>query len=141
MLAELPTAEDDRGAERLRALLDELSALPITERWPFFGRLPAALTHPTAGVRVAAVKVLGGATGVPALRAIVHALRDSEPAVRAVAVAALAASSSSDPARWAHAAFHPLADVRLAALAHPPGRQLPWYAQLLLADPACIDAV
>jgi hypothetical protein len=141
LLGNARAAGDARRGARLAGLLEELAAVSLADRWPFFGRIEVALGHDDAAVRAAATRALAGAAGHPGLKAIVRHLDDAEAPVRAAAVAALAASSASDPARWAHAAFSRHADVRVAAVANPPGKRLPWYALLLLPDDACRGAV
>ncbi len=99
--------------------------------------------HALAERRRAAVALLAGCTGMLALRRLIAALDDHDDTVRAGAVAALASSCAAEPMRWAHALFHPRADVRrLAAAATPDAARvlLPWcWADPELA-PWCVDA-
>src|SRR5262245_66420702 len=72
-----------------RPLLDELAGLPLEERAPFLGLLPALLQHPDAQLRRSALRVLAGASGRTALQRIVHALNDGDEAIRRTAVETL----------------------------------------------------
>src|SRR4051795_5858276 len=83
-------------ADELRALLDDLAATPLSERWPFFGRIDRALAHPLPAVRAAATKALAGAGGFNGFRQIVRMLNDDDPSVRQAAVVSLAVSAGSD---------------------------------------------
>jgi hypothetical protein len=125
----------------LTPLLRELAALSVEERFPFLGLLPRALRHADADLREAAVLVLRDATGPHALHHLVAALDDPVPAVRRAAVAALRTAVAPDPPRWAHALFHPDAEVRVAAVggANPFGPD--WRLLHLLPDPACAPHV
>ena len=81
-------------------LLADLADLPLAERAPFFGLLQRPLEHADAGLRRAALRALGGATGRPAIQRFVHALGDADESVRQAAVAALRLSvADSDWAR------------------------------------------
>jgi hypothetical protein len=129
-------------AAEIIPLLEQLTALPLAERYPFFGPLPRALAHPEDAVRAAAVRALSGASGPLAYRQIVALLHDPEPAVHLAALEALRQSSSIDPPRWAHALFHPRPEVRRAALDPNLAFPLaPWHALYLLPDPGCADLV
>src|SRR5262249_38991337 len=116
---------------------------PLVERRPFFGLLPAVLGHPDAALRAAAVRVLGGARGVPGLQRLVAALNDPDAPVRLAAVEALRESLAGfDGSRWVHVLFHPSADVRRAGIAAGLPCPAPfWYRVFLLADPVCRDSV
>jgi hypothetical protein len=113
-------------------LLRDLAARDLNQRMAFLGLLPAALLHPAAEVRAAAVAALAGARGYLGLRHLIGALHDREPAVRLAAVEALRDSlAGNDWPRWAHVLFHPDPDVRRAALAtdriFPPPEWLRFY--------------
>jgi Mg-chelatase subunit ChlD len=125
----------------LVAGLREVAAWPVQERLPFLGFLPPLVSHPAAGVRAAALGCLGGCFGATAYEHLVAALNDPEEEVRQAAVEALRTSlTGADVARWAHALFHPRADVRRAALrADGPFPPPDWWAVYLLADPANAD--
>jgi hypothetical protein len=124
-------------------LLRDLATRDLNERMPFFGLLPAALLHPSAEVRAAAVAALRGARGYLGLRHIVIALHDRDAAVRLAAVEALRDSLAGDDwPRWAHALFHPDPAVREAALAtdrpFPPPE---WQRFYLWPDPIWHETV
>jgi hypothetical protein len=128
------------GAE-LIAGLREVAEWPVQERLPFLGFLPSLCSHPDAGVRSAALGCLGGCFGTTAYEHLVTGLDDPEEEVRQAAVEALRTTlTGADVARWAHALFHPRADVRRAALrADRPFPPPDWWAVYLLADPANAD--
>ena len=87
-------------AKVARPLLEELAALPLEERFPLFGVLPAALDHADETVATAAVRALSGADGPPAFRRLVGALSDARESVQMAAVEALRASSvGPEPSR------------------------------------------
>ncbi len=121
------------------ALLQQLAELSLLDRLAYLGLMPGLAQHADPAVRAAALGVLAGATGRPALQRIVLGLGDAEPAVRRSAVEALRASVlGQDWARWAHVLFHPDPEVRRAALA--PDREFPppaFYKIFLLADEEC----
>jgi hypothetical protein len=129
--------------DALVPLLRDLARLPLAQRVPFLGLLPAALGHPEPALRAAAVAALAGAKGRPALQRLVHALDDAGPSVRLAAVDALRLSvHGDDTARWAHVLFHPSPDVRLAGLADDKDFPPPLlYKAFLLADDACRPTV
>jgi hypothetical protein len=134
--------QDDIRAEAVVPLLGQLASVPEAERLAFFGPLARLLEHGDAAVRAAAVAVLAGTNGVPAYRQMVALLNDPEAVVRGAALEALRISAGSEPNRWAHALFHPLAEVRRAAV--DPGRPFPlsgWLPLYLLPDPACAEHV
>ena len=123
-------------------LLTELAGLPLDERIPFLGLLPPALIHADAPLRQAAVRVLGGALGRPALQKMVSALNDADEDVRRAAVEALRRSLlGGDWQRWVHVLFHPDAVVRLAAIAENDFPPPFLYKLYLLADPVCQSVV
>jgi hypothetical protein len=134
--------QDTIPAAEIVPLLEQLAARPPEERLSFFGPLSRALEHTEATVRAAAASVLAGAAGILAFRHLVTLLGDSDPAVRQAALEALRVSAVVEPERWVHALFHPLDEVRRAAL--DPDRPMPmgpWNALYLLPDPACADRV
>ncbi|MFO0761636.1 MAG: hypothetical protein U0359_34660 [Byssovorax sp.] len=131
--------EPELSAEPLLPLLGELAVRPLKERLPFLGRLPRALAHADPRLRCAALTVLAGARGLPAFRAAIAALDDPAPEVRSEALCTLRASAQALPARFAHALFHPSAEVRRAALAAPLPHGSQSHAFYLLADPATGD--
>src|SRR5258706_10456949 len=117
--------------------LDAIARLTFAHRGPF---MPAVLPLADAGdpaLRAAALDVLAGCRGVPALRAIVGRLGDEDESVRTAAITALRSTARDAPDRYVHALFHPRADTRVAAL----GGELPHgvreLAMYLRADPAC----
>jgi hypothetical protein len=117
------------------ALLLELSAQPLGARAPLLGRVSRWLPEADPPGRVAALRALAGATGITAIRTIVARLDDEDATVRLAAVAALAESASQQPARWAHAIFHPRVDVRAAALATEAPAAAAHFGVYLRADP------
>ncbi|APR84108.1 Hypothetical protein A7982_09457 [Minicystis rosea] len=123
--------------EALLPLVAELARLPLAERFPLLGVLPRAVAHPHAGLRTAAIAALAGADGRQAFVLIAGALDDEVPEVRAAAVAALRESVAGHPARYAHALFHPHADVRCAAIAGEWPHGISGFTFPLLADPVC----
>lgn len=100
-VAELARADFDRRA----------TVLPALGPW---------LDASDAPRRALAVRMLGGCTGMLALRRLVEALDDAEQVVRDAAVDALAQTCVAQPMRWAHALFHARADVRRRAAACTP---------------------
>ncbi len=121
------------------ALLAELRALPARRRVPWFAALPWALAHREPRVRAAALGALTGADGTAALAAFVDGLDDDDPDVRGAALEALRELESRDPMRWAHAVFHPRADVRRATLRVAEDELPSELCFYLLADEACRD--
>ena len=117
--------------------LEAIARLPIARRGPFLPTVLPLADADDPALRAAALDVLAGCRGVPALRAIVGRLGDDEPAVRATAVDALRSTARDAPHRYVHALFHPRADTRVAAI----GGELPHgvreLAMYLRADPAC----
>lgn len=112
-----------------------LAAIPLAQRAPWLGAIDAALDHPLPSLRVAGLRALAGARGLPAFRRMIARLDDPEPDVRRAAVEAMRASCASLPARWALAVLHRDPIVRGATLdgATPLGcASLPLY---LLGDP------
>jgi hypothetical protein len=134
-LLQAPTLDPDEVVP----LLDALGDWPLVDRVAYLGLMPAALGHADPAVRIAALIVLVGATGRPALQRIVLALNDPDLGVRLAAVEALRGSvHGHDWARWAHVLFHPDPEVRRASLA--PDRVFPppaFYKIFLLPDDAC----
>jgi len=122
--------------------LELLSEQPIADRLPFLGYLDSALTHPDAAVRLVAVKALKGAYGFLTIRALVEAMNDFQPEVRAEAVRSLyVAAHDRDNPVWVHALFHPDPTIRRQALTIDGGLPCPKsWALHLLADPANRDA-
>ncbi len=116
-------------------LLGELARVPRLERAPWLGRLSRALRDPSAAVRAAAVAALEDATGPLAVREVVRALDDGDLAVREAAVRTLRSIAFKQPARFAHALFHPDPSVRAAALAEPLPPGTSEMAFHLLGDP------
>jgi hypothetical protein len=126
---------DELDADAVGPLLAELAKLSVHERAPYFGSLSRALRHPSAALRVAALRALDGASGPLAVRAMVEGLEDGDPKVRAAAVEALRSIGGVQPLRFAHALFHREPDVRALAIRGelPPNTgPLAFY---LLADP------
>jgi hypothetical protein len=117
--------------------LDAIARLTFARRGPY---MPAVLPLADAGdpaLRAAALDVLAGCRGVPALRAIVARLADDDAAVRTAAIAALRATARDAPYRYVHALFHPREDVRRASLEGELSLSLGKLAIYLRADPAC----
>jgi HEAT repeat protein len=104
--------QGDLEAVEAVPLLQELAALSLPERVPFFGVLSPALNHTDPLVRAAAVTCLRQAGGVLGYKQLVRALHDPEALVRLAATDALREAAVHDPARWVHALFHPDAEVR-----------------------------
>lgn len=130
------TGDAPLDAETLLPLLRALAARAPAQRGPWIGMLAPALTCADARVRAAAVMALGGACGRAGVAAIVRALDDGDPEVRAAATAASIATASVQPARIAHVVFHPRQDVRRGAYdAALPDAARPIAAHRL-ADPA-----
>ncbi len=127
--------EPAADASRLASLLREAADLPLEERGVFVGRAPQLAAHDDPNVRRAVVRLLRGSTGLAAWRLLVDALDDDDMDVRQAAVSALAVSCVSEPFRWAHALFHPQADVRAAALRESPPAGYTWMLLYLAADP------
>ncbi len=121
-------------ADDLCARIEELARLPLRDRLPFMGLAGDLVFHPSEGVRASALKVLAGSDGLGALRCLVKSLDDACETVRQIAVESLSVSVQHDPSRFAHALFHPQADVRRHALAKIPDDGIRWYALFLLGD-------
>ena len=133
------TAADD-AEPTTEHLLRELSAQNLSVRAPLLGRVVRYIERAGPTQRAAAVLALRGATGVRAIKTIVARLDDEDVTVREAAVAALAESASSQPARWAHAMFHPRADVRALALKYDGPAATRHYGLFLRADPDAANA-
>jgi hypothetical protein len=133
--------DDELDAHATAPLLDQLAALHLRQRFPFFGALTRALGHADPAVRAGAVASLRGADGLLAFRAMIAALDDAVEVVRASALEALRVSAAGHPARWMHALFHRRADVRRMAVATPGPPQADGHAVYLLADDACREVV
>ncbi len=103
--------------------LAALGALPLADRAPYLGVLECALVAPSERVRVGALRMLAGANGRPAFRALLRALADESAEVRQAAVESFAVSALRQPARWVHLLFHPEAEVRSAAIERLPESQ------------------
>jgi len=133
----------DGGASpaELAALLRELAALPLEQRFPWLGRLGPALEHPKAEVRAAAIAVLAGASGWCAFRWLTKALKDRARSVRLAAVESLRISAAADPERWVHALYHPDAEVRRAAIGGHCVKGSEAYLIPLLSDQALASRV
>lgn len=128
---------DEALGEDLPALLDVLRRLATvhpTRRWPTFARVSRWVTHPDPKVRTAAGRVLAGASGVTAWKALAHALDDGAPEVREAALDALARAAGTDLSRWALAVVHPDPTVRAGASVRMKGVD-PLLSAALLADP------
>ena len=69
--------------------LRALAGGTLADKRPFLGLILPLAGHTDPAVRAAAVAALGKARGIPALRQLVIALQDPEPAVRTEAVEAL----------------------------------------------------
>ncbi len=130
---------DNLDVEEVVALLEQLKDLPLSQRFPFFGRLDAALMDGDPRLRRAAIGTLAGASGLPAYRWIVRGLSDDDPSVRLAATEALRESATYAPARWAHALFHHKADVRQATFHGEAVTGCEWFNLFLLSDPTCAD--
>jgi hypothetical protein len=132
--------------ERLGALLDELASLTARERAPFFGGLLELAAAARTGVAPRdllqrALLALADAHGPSALEEAVASLELDDADARTSAVEMLRRAAAIEPARWAHAIFHPSEAVRAEAIARPPegkARELELYA---LADPAVRDVL
>jgi len=110
------TRGETQDVSRLLADLRALSALEETGRFMFTGLVEPLAGHADPAVRAAAVAFLSGVQGIWGVRRVVDALDDGEESVREAALRSLLATSSAHPHRWAHALFHPRAEVRTAAL-------------------------
>ncbi|HTJ41634.1 MAG TPA: hypothetical protein VL463_06035 [Kofleriaceae bacterium] len=117
----------------------ELAGLGMAARAPYLAWLERLARAEDPAMRAAVMRALSEARGVPGVRAIVAGLDDDEAAVRANAVASLAATARSAPMRAVHALFHPRPDVRRAALAIEAERPTTELAAYLRADPACAE--
>jgi hypothetical protein len=122
----------------LPALLGELAELTARERVPYFASLIELIdAEAPTELRDAALRALAGAEGYLAVLAIVRQLGTApEPALQA-----LAAASATNPARWAHALFHPHDHVRRAAVALGTPEAARHLELHLVADPATRDVV
>lgn len=127
---------------RLTALVRDLGHMadhPLEERFTFFPALLALRGCPDARVRARILDMLSGATGRPALQALVEGFDDSHAEVRSAALVAFHRCARHDPDRWIHALFHPDPAVRDAALDLGPVRGAEWLTLFLapeLPDPA-----
>jgi hypothetical protein len=121
------------------AELAPLAAWPMSRRAAFLRWLAPLAAHADPEMRAAALGALAGARGINGVRAIVRALDDGAESVRAAAVDALRATAAGAPYRFAHALFHPNAEVRRAALAGAPPANTERMAIYLRADAACKD--
>lgn len=128
--------QDELDAELLPEL-EQLAELPLRKRGPFFGLMSPLLSHADARLRRAAIRVLSGTRGMAGVRAVTGALDDPELSVRLAAVEALRATAKDEPARWAHAIFHPRVDVRLAALAGEAPEHAAYMGAYLRSDAQC----
>ncbi len=128
-----PAADD--AEPTIEQLLRELSAQSLAVRAPVLGRVVRFIERAGPVPRAAAVLALRGATGVRAFKTIVARLDDEDPTVREAAVTALAESAAGQPARWAHAIFHPRTDVRALALRIGGPATASHYGLFLRADP------
>lgn len=130
LMADRPSWTDGE----LAVQLEELSAAEYEQRIPFFGALGPLISHPEPRIRAGALRVLSGAGGYPALLRLVGGLDDTAESVRRAAVEALAVSARKDPARFAHALFHPDPSVRSIALAAPLPEKIRPFSFYLLRD-------
>jgi hypothetical protein len=130
-----------RSADELLVALEQLRIASFRHRVAFFGLAAAHCQHPDPRVRVAALAVLSGVTGIEGLRAVIAGLDDEQVEVRLAALDALATSAQPpQDLRLAHALFHPRPDVR-----HHAGAQLTtglsWLCGYLRCDPYCFELV
>jgi hypothetical protein len=123
----------------LPPLLDALAQSRAPERLAFLGYLVPLAEHPDPLLRSLALRGLHEASGVEAVRLVVRALDDEDPLVWLAALDALRSLARDQPARWAHAIFHPRLEVRRAALAGPCPDAAASYGFYLITDPACRD--
>jgi hypothetical protein len=100
------------GVEDVRAV----ATLPIGRRLAYVGHVLPLVVDGAPAMRAAALRALGGARGIEAVRAIVARLDDPEAEVRLAALEALREIARDAPYRFVHALFHPRLDVRRAAL-------------------------
>lgn len=112
----------DRSPESLHAdpvvslaAIEGIAALPLEQRIPYFAPIQRLADHPSPGIRVAVLRVLSGGSGWRVRQHLVAALDDSESDVRATALEVIM-QCPANVALIAHAAFHPLEDVRLATI-------------------------
>ena len=110
-------ALDASASPAIVAVLRAIAKRPVAERIPWLGVLDTALSDSRAEVREAALGVLAGARGRPAIEAMTAALDDPSAEVRAAAVGALAVSAAGVPTTWALVLFHHDPSVRRLALA------------------------
>src|SRR5262245_39697575 len=61
-------------APTLLPLLRQLAAVPLQDRFPFFGLLPPLLQHADPELRAAALRVLHGAAGPLAFQQVIKSL-------------------------------------------------------------------
>jgi hypothetical protein len=111
----------------------------LLRRAPLIAHIAPLTAHADPAMRAAALAVLGGARGVPGVSAMVSALGDDDFAVRTAALEALRQTANGAPHRFAHALFHPSAEIRRAALAGPQPANTHPIAIHLRADRACAD--
>ena len=128
------TAGDAAPADLL-ALAD----WPLDRRAPYLGAIEPLALHPDPAMRAAALRALAGVRGVSGVRAIVSGLEHDDEAVRTAALDALRATARDAPSRFAHALFHPRAEIRRAALAGEVPRAAADLGGYLRADPHCAD--
>src|SRR5688572_11022283 len=113
----------DTSAPDFDVALAALGALPLAERAPYLGVLECALVAPSEHVRIGALRMLAGANGRPAFRALLRALADESAKVRQAAIESFAVSALRQPSRWVHLLFHPEVEVRSAAIEQLPESQ------------------
>jgi len=135
----LTNIDSDEDHDGLADSIHALAELSQADRSPFIGFVPMLLEHTNAKLRAAAVAVLGGARGQVGIEHIVAALDDDDPTVRGHAVRALRKTAGPAPHRWAHAVFHPRADVRRLALETDAPNKMEVLGVYLHGDPEVRD--
>ncbi|MGE0789862.1 MAG: HEAT repeat domain-containing protein [Sandaracinaceae bacterium] len=126
--------EPELDVDALVPALEAIDAIPVARRAPWVGRLARARSHPDARLRAAAVRALRSVGGVLGVRAMVDALHDGDPGVRAAACDALASIVDRQPLRIAHLVFHPDPEVRRRSLAQATPATIAVHIHLL-SDP------
>jgi hypothetical protein len=121
------------------AELAQVAAWPMSRRAPLLAYVAPLVSFDDPEMRAAALAALAGSRGITGVRAIVHALDDTDDRVRAAALDGLRATAGHAPHRYAHALFHPSAELRRAALSGPQPTNTHPMAIYLRADAATKD--